>query len=263
MIGSANLAAIDYSIGRDALRRVPRKQRQGINLLRKLPKDQRRYKILDSVETLILETSSTDFTMVQLAKHVGISPTTFYNLFGSKGNVIYSLLNRALDTIVDGRDAAVTSTDPVEQAIDTMTHAAEVFVRNRDLYRPLYKFQLSERDTGGRPLYLNRGLEFWKRCLGGLVEAGYLVDNPTDGRFSRDDVALAMLTHSSGVIDLWIQDDVDDDEFVTRMTHDAALIVSAVVPDAQRADIAALIKKARPKLRRFSFTSDGDVQIVT
>lgn len=253
MIGSANFSAIDYSVRRDALHRVPRKQSQGINLLRKLPKDQRKYKILDSVEALILATSSTDFTMVQLAKHVGISPTTFYNLFGSKGNVLYSLLNRALDTIIAKRDAAVTSSDPVEQAIGTMTHAARTFVQNRDLYRPLYKFQLSEHDMGDRQFYLDRGLVFWRRCLSGLVEAGYLADDPADGCFSRDDVALALLTHSSGVIDLWIQGDVDDDEFITRMTHDAALMICAVVPDSQRAAIAVIVKEARPKLRTFSF----------
>jgi AcrR family transcriptional regulator len=252
-MGSVNASVIDYSVRRDALRRVSRKRRQGINLLRKLPKDQRKDKILDSVEALILATSSTDFTMVQLAKHVGISPTTFYNLFGSKGNVIYSLLNRALDAIITGRDAAVTSSDPVEQAIGTMTYAAEHFVQNRDLYRPIYQFQISDHDMGGRQFYLQHALVFWKRCLGGLVAAGYLFDDPSDGGFACEDVALALLTHSSGVIDLWIQDDLDDDAFIARMTHDAALMVYAVVPDAQRAQIAARLKKGRPLLRNFSF----------
>lgn len=222
-------------------------------MLRKLPKDQRKNLILDSVEALILSTSSTDFTMHQLAKHVGISPTTFYNLFGSKGTVLYSLLNRGLDAIISGREADDTEKDPVRYAINTMTFAAELFVERPGLYRPLYKFQLGERDMAARPFYLDRALLFWRRCLEGLVGRGYLSDHPTDGPFSRDDVALALLTHSSGVIDLWVQEDLDDSEFVARMTHDAALIVYGIVSDDDRKTISEIIRRVRPNIGNFSF----------
>lgn len=200
-----------------------------------------------------MSSGSTEFTMHQLAKHVGISPTTFYNLFGSKGAVLYSLLNRGLDSIISGRDALATGDDPVDNAIMTMTYAAEIFVSKPTLYHSLYKFQLGERDMAARPFYLDRGLVFWKRCLQGLVDAGYLSDDPQDGVFSRDDIALALLTHSSGVIDLWVQDDLDDEEFVARMTHDAALIIYAVVPDKDRRRIAEKVRLIRPRLKQFSF----------
>ena len=222
-------------------------------MLRKIPKEHRKKKILDGVEKLILQKSSTDFTMHQLAEFVGISPTTFYNLFGSKGAVLYSLLNRGLDLIINGREDGTASRDPVSYAIHSMTYAAKVFVERPQLYRPLYKFQLGERDMGARPFYLDRGLTYWKRCLDGLVERGYLRDDALDGAFSRDDVALALLTHSSGVIDLWVQEDLDDEEFVARMTHDAALIVYAVVPDAERRKIMDIIESVRPQIRKFSF----------
>lgn len=222
-------------------------------MLRKIPKEQRKKKILDGVEELILQKSSTDFTMYQLAEFVGISPTTFYNLFGSKGAVLYSLLNRGLDQIISGREESTPSDNPVSNAIYSMTFAARVFVEKPQLYRPLYKFQLGERDMGARPFYLDRGLTYWKRSLEGLVEKGYLQDDPKDGSFSRDDVALALLTHSSGVIDLWVQEDIDDDEFVARMTHDAALIIYAVVPPAERKKIMEVVQSVRPQIKRFSF----------
>ena len=222
-------------------------------MLRKIPKDQRKKKILDGVEKLILQKSSTDFTMYQLAEFVGISPTTFYNLFGSKGAVLYSLLNRGLDQIISYQDDGPESDDPISFAIYGMTHAAKIFVEKPGLYRPLYKFQLGERDMGARPFYLDRALIYWKRNLDGLVERGYLQDDPADGSFSRDDVALALLTHSSGVIDLWVQEDIDNEEFVARMTHDAALLVYAVVPDSERRKIEEIIASVRPQIRKFSF----------
>lgn len=222
-------------------------------MLRKIPKEQRKKKILDGVEKLILEKASTDFTMYQLAEFVGISPTTFYNLFGSKGAVLYSLLNQGLDKIINGRDDGSASQDPVGYAIHSMTYAARVFVEKPQLYRPLYKFQLGERDMGARPFYLDRGLNYWQRSLTGLVERGYLQDDPVDGSFARDDVALALLTHSSGVIDLWVQEDLNNEEFVARMTHDAALIIYAVVPDAERRKIMDIIESVRPQIRKFTF----------
>jgi AcrR family transcriptional regulator len=226
---------------------------RGTHMLRKIPKEQRKKKILDGVEKLILQKASTDFTMYQLAEFVGISPTTFYNLFGSKGAVLYSLLNQGLDQIINGREEGTSSEDPVSYAIYSMTYAAEIFVEKTQLYRPLYKFQLGERDMGARPFYLDRGLSYWKRCLDGLVQRGYLQDDPTDGSFSRDDVALALLTHSSGTIDLWVQEDLDDEEFVARMTHDAALIIYAVVPETERQKIRDIVEATRPHIRKFSF----------
>ena len=222
-------------------------------MLRQLPKEERRKKILDGVESFILERGNTDFTMQELATYVGISPTTFYNLFGSKGALLYSLLNRGLDAIIEGRDSVASSDDPVEHAIMTMTYAADLFIGNPNLFRPLYKFQLGERDLADRPLYLDKALVFWRRCLDGLVAAGYIGDKPKGGEIGRDDLALALLTHSVGVLDLWVQEDVDDDEFRARMTHDAALLVCAVVPPSEKEKIARIIKQIRPKMRKFSF----------
>ena len=199
---------------------------------------------------------SVDFTMQQLSVHVGISPTTFYNLFGSKGAVLYSLLDRGLGRIISDRTAMMQGEDPVETPILTMTYAAEFFTRKPKLYRSLYKFQLSARDMAARPSYLDRGLVFWQQNLQGLVNIGCLCDDAHHGAFTRDDVALALLTHSSGVIDLWVQEDLDDVQFVARMTHDAALIIHSIVPESDRKRIEERICKIRPHLKRFSFLGD-------
>lgn len=224
-----------------------------MKLSRSLTRRERKEKILDGVELMILEKRSTDFTMVQLANQIGISPTTFYNIFGSKGAILYSLLNRGLDSIISGRGSPDEGQDPVAFAVHCMTYAAQVFVNRSDLYRTLYKFQLAERDMQDRGRYLQRGLEYWNSGLQGLVDRGYLRVEPTDGAFTRDDVALALLTHSAGVIDLWVQEDLSDAQFLARMTHSAALIVSAVVPEEARGSIHAIIRETAPQLGGFSF----------
>lgn len=224
-----------------------------MDLIRSIPKSQRKNRILDGVEALIRETASTDFTMQRLAGHVGVSPTTFYNIFGSKGALLYDLLNRGLDEIIRGCDAMPSLGDPVRDAVATMTYAADVFIEKSSLYQPLYKFQLGERDMAGRPFYLTRGLDLWKRRLEGVVDLGYLHDEPGRPGFTRDDMALALLTHSSGVIDLWVQEDLTDAAFAARMTHDAWMLLSAVVPDRERIIIAADIAALRADLGAFAF----------
>lgn len=225
----------------------------GNRVIRRLPKEERRQKILDGVERLILEKGSADFTMHELAAYVGISPTTFYNLFGSKGAVLYCLLNRGLDAIIDRRHDSDSITDPIERAIAGMTDAADLFISKPKLFRPLYKFQLGERDLADRPYYLDKGLNYWRHCLDGLVEAGYVGDVAAGHVFERDDLALALLTHSVGVLDLWVQEDIDDSEFRARMAHDTALIIAAVVPESERSRIREIIEEVRPFMRKFSF----------
>lgn len=229
-----------------------------VTMLRQLNKIERKEKILDRVEDLIVIKKSTEFTMQELASHVGISPTTFYNIFGSKGAVLYGLLNRGLGKIVDGRRPLSDEEDPVAYAIESMTFAADIFIKRSDLYRPLYKFQLAEHDMPDRGSYLEYGLDYWKRSIQGLVELGYLSAIRKEGFFCRDDVALALLTHSSGVIDLWVHGNLTNSEFRARMTHDAALIVSAVVPIEARSGIYKLLEKSAAQLKKFSF-SDAPV----
>lgn len=205
------------------------------------------------MEELILERGSADFTMHELAAYIGISPTTFYNLFGSKGAVLYCLLNRGLDAIIGLPHDFDSRTDPIARAIAGMTDAADLFISKPRLFRALYKFQLGERDLKDRPYYLQKGLEYWRHCLKGLMDAGYLGNTFNGLGIERDDLALALLTHSVGVLDLWVQDDLDDSEFLARMTHDAALIVASVVPEAERGRIAEILREVRPMINKFSF----------
>ncbi|MFD2579816.1 hypothetical protein ACFSTD_17165 [Novosphingobium colocasiae] len=131
------------------------------------------------------------------------------------------------------------------------------FVNKSGLFRPLYKFQLAERDMLDRGRYLQRGLDYWCTSLQGMVDCGYLQVSPDTGEFSRDELALALLTHSAGVIDLWVQEDLSDEQFLARMTHDAALLVSAIVPPEARASIRSIIASTAPVIRGFSFVDKG------
>jgi AcrR family transcriptional regulator len=217
-------------------------------------KQQRRHNILVAAETLIRRTGGTDFTMVELAEQAELSPATPYNLFGSKTAILYTLLNRALSILMNDGDAIEVSKNPVERAVMTMANAASVFIADPNLFRPLYKFQISVKDEEFRPAYMDRALEFWRSALDGLVEAGYLSDDNGGNRLNRDEMARALIAHSIGVIDLWVKEELDDTEFHAQMTHDAALLLFSTADADGQVMLLNLIRQVRCRMtKRFSF----------
>ena len=135
-----------------------------------------------------------------------------------------------------------------------MTHAANFFIRDPGLFRPLFKYQLGEYARTERPAYMDRALDYWRTSLAGLVAEGVLDCSPGAGDFSRDDIAIPLLAQSVGLLDLWVQGEFTDDEFRARMTFGAALIVCPVVDGQGRAHLDAIIRTTKSAIRPlFSF----------
>ena len=225
--------------------------------LRERQKEQRRQRILDAAESLIRESGSTVFTMVELARRAETSPTTPYNLFGSKGTVLYSLLhNMLLDSLKEGGEAVASGADPVEHAVMIMASTADRLISDPNFFRPLLQYHLVEQDLKDRPRYMDGVLQYWRRSVDGLVRTGRLSDEAGDHGLSRDDVALALLTHSIGVSDLWVQGELRDGEFRARMIRDAAMLLFAVVDDEGRVKLRHIIlSQAAAAPSVFSFPS--------
>ena len=221
-------------------------------MLREQQREERRQRILDVTEALIRETNGTDFAMVQVARRARMSEPTPYNLFGSKGAILYTLLNRAMDELTLGEQAYGAVDEAALHPVMAMRHAADFFIRDPVLFRPLFKYQLGEYARTERPAYMDRALGYWRTSLDGLVAAGVLASGP--GGFSRDDIAIPLLAQSVGLLDLWVQDEFTDDEFRARMTFSAALIVHPVVDGPSRAQLDRAIREAKSNLLlEFSF----------
>lgn len=200
--------------------------REGVAVLRELQRTERRQRILDAAEALVRETGGTSFTMVQLARRAKMSEPTLYNLFGTKGAILYALLNGALDELASFGGVPDETVPAVLRPIRAMENAASFFVRDPGLLRPLYKYQLGEYAREERPAYMRRALAYWRQSLDGLLATGVLSGEPRGMGFAVDDLAMALLAQSIGLLDLWVQGELADDEFRQRMMLSAACIVS-------------------------------------
>ena len=159
-----------------------------------------------------------------------------------------------MDQLIRGEPEGSSAEAPALHPVMAMTHAADFFISDPELFRPLFKYQLGEYAIGERPADMDRALEYWRTSLDGLVAAGIIGCGPGTIGFSRDDLAIPLLAQSVGLLDLWVQGEFTDDEFRARMTISAALIVHPVVDDAGRAHLDAAIRSAKPVDRpEFSF----------
>lgn len=216
---------------------------------RELQKETRRQRILDAAEALIRETGSTDFSMLVLSDRAGLSPATPYNLMGSKGAILYALLNRAMDQVAQRGRRAKRSADPYRQVLQGAAAVAAVFAADPGFYRPLYRFLLGVSDTVNRPAYMDRGLEYWKGTLDGLHAAGLL---PPE--IDRDELGRELEIHFVGVLDLWAQQELNAAEFRAQTVYGVALMLLGLADDVARKTLLLRLRGLKKQLpRRFSY----------
>lgn len=216
--------------------------------LRERNKQDRRRRILDAAEALVRETGATEFSMAVLAKRARLSGPTPYNLFGSKSGVLYALLNRSLESVLRRQGRSRVDPDPVAQVMAAARIAADVFAEDPAFYRPLYQFLLGVSDPAHRPRFLDRSLGYWQRALSALDKAGQM---PTP--LARDALARQLVTHFIGALDLWVQSEIDDDEFRTQIAYGTGLLLLGLTNDAQRAPLLVRLRALERRLpRRFA-----------
>ena len=216
---------------------------------REIQKEDRKRRILDAAEALIRKTGNTDFSMAVLAERAGLSGPTPYNLFGSKGGILYALLNRSVDALFsDIARFRGPSADPVERVLHAAQMAGDEFASDPVFYRPLYQFLIGIHDPVHRPAYMDRALFYWKQALLHLAQAGQL-----PAVISHDQLSRMMVVNTLGAIDLWVQSELDDDQFRAQMLYGSAVLLFSVATDEQRDALSARMRVLERQLpKRFS-----------
>ena len=215
---------------------------------REIQKEDRKRRILDAAEALIRKTGTTDFSMAVLAERAGLSGPTPYNLFGSKGGILYALLNRSVDALFSDIARFRGSADPVERVLHAAQMAGDEFASDPVFYRPLYQFLIGIHDPVHRPAYMDRALFYWKQALLHLAQAGQL-----PAVISHDQLSRMMVVNTLGAIDLWVQSELDDDQFRAQVLYGSAVLLFSVATDEQRDALSARMRVLERQLpKRFS-----------
>src|SRR3546814_18898712 len=119
--------------------------------------------------------------MAELEAHANTSHYTSYNLIGSKGTILYTLLHRAIDRITNLPSQADPNFDPLSYAFDMGDFAVEFYVSDPDFFRPLLRFLFGVSDPELRPDFMNIGVRHWIAVALAIWQMGVLV-----GHVSRE-----------------------------------------------------------------------------
>ncbi|MBL6752582.1 MAG: TetR/AcrR family transcriptional regulator [Nevskia sp.] len=205
-------------------------------------KENRREAILVAAEALVRETGSTEFSVGTLAQRADLSVATLYNLIGSKGTILYALLNRTMDQL-EAATAKSESDDPYEQALSAATAVARVYVQDSQYLRPLWRFELGVIEPEHRPALMNRALSFWASRLGSLERAGRLPEG-----IGLVDLAREYQIFFAGVLDLWVQNELSDAQFEVQVRYGILLRLLALGNQGEQARLMADLRKTHRRL---------------
>lgn len=189
--------------------------------LREKQATERRERILEAARKLIRRTGGTAFSMRALAGQAEVSLATPYNLFGSKGGVLYALLNGSLERVDRAADT-FPSTKPVEHVLEVAGIAADVYARDAAFYRPLMQFLLGARDVEHRPRFIAQSLHRWTRTVQAAVRDDFLPASIDVALLTRQ-----LMINFIGVLDLWIHEELDEDAFRAQSLYGSTLLVLA------------------------------------
>ena len=187
----------------------------------------RRQAIFEAAAQLIRETRSTDFSMPVLAKRAGLSNATTYNIIGSKGTVLYHLLDVCVEellTIARRNDDRGMSSDQVMQAADV---AIDHFVSDPDFYRPLMRYLLGATEPSTRPSFMRKAHRYWQISLGES-------HTRADAGPQPDPVDMAQIIHILfiGAVNSWIYGDLDSSEMHRAVRHGIELVLRGAAGSA-------------------------------
>jgi AcrR family transcriptional regulator len=204
--------------------------------LREKQATQRRDRILAAARKLIRRTGGTGFSMRALADEAEVSLATPYNLFGSKAGVLYALLNVSLENL-DRATVTFSSTTPVERVLEVAGIAADVYARDAAFYRPLMQFLLGARDVEHRPRFIEQSLRRWTRTVQAAVRHGLLSSS-----VDVDLLARQLMINFIGVLDLWINEELDEEGCRAQSLYGSTLLVLASASAAVRPTLIERLK---------------------
>lgn len=209
---------------------------------REKQKENRRDAILRAAEALVRETGSTDFSVGTLALRADVSVATLYNLIGSKGTILYVLLNRTMDQF-DAITREPLAKDPFEQALAVAQAVAKVYTDDSKYLKPLWRFELGVIEPEHRPALMTRALRFWASRLQMLEQ---------DGRLPKGiglmDLAREYQIFFAGVLDLWVQDELSDERFPLQVRYGILLRLLALDDAAQRDRLMKDLRRVQKQL---------------
>ena len=105
--------------------------------LREVNIESRRQRILEAARSLIAGGGMQSLSMRKLAAESGLAVATLYNLYGSRDEILFALIQDGVDRIVPILDAEAPIEEPLARCRAVITVSVRFFAENEAIYRPM------------------------------------------------------------------------------------------------------------------------------
>ena len=177
-----------------------------------------------------------------LALRAEVSVATLYNLIGSKGTILYALLNQTMDEL-DAVTSNELAANPFDQALLAAETVARVYTKDSAYLRPLWRFELGVIEPEHRPALMNRALKFWSSRLKGLESEKRLPKG-----IALIDLAREYQIYFTGVLDLWVQNELSDERLPIQVRYGILLRLLALNDVKEQDRLMRALRKAHRQL---------------
>ena len=181
-------------------------------------------------------------SMRELAREAQVSLVTPYNLFGSKADVLYALLESFFDTLDTATDE-LDQQDPIDAMYALTQFSVQEYARDPVFYRSLLSSMVTTGELLPVPRIVQRCTMLWQRGLDAGVAQGLF-----QPQTRPDLVALQIQVNYRGAMELWIEGGVDIAGFETQLLYGLSLCLLAVATDAGRSRLLGRLQKIEKAL---------------
>lgn len=211
-------------------------------MLREMQKAERKQRILSAARRLIRKEGYTRMSMRELAREAQVSLVTPYNLFGSKANVLYALLESFFDTLDTALDELDTQ-DPIDAMYSLTQFSVKEYARDPVFYRSLLSSMVTTGELLPVPRIIQRCTTLWQRGLDAGMAQGLFQPH------TRPDlVARQIQVNYRGAMELWIEGGVDIEGFETQLLYGLSLCLLAVATEKGRDRLLGRVQNIEQQL---------------
>jgi AcrR family transcriptional regulator len=211
--------------------------------VREAGKELRRQRILGTAEKLIRRDGDMRFGMRELATKAKVSPATPFNLFGSKGQILWALLERNIEQQLHRIDEDEEQ-DPVERVLALARSAVLQYTRDERLYRPLLSAVLTT-SPFEMPALLGEFTDLWRKALEELEARGQLLPDLDPALLARQ----LHLEHRAGM-SMWLRGEVGAEGWQLHGVHGVLLVLRGSMESRAAKPLHARLVEVQRKLAK-------------
>ncbi len=182
-------------------------------------KASRKQHIIRTARQMLEETGEDGFSMRVLAKRAGCSPTTPYNLFGTKTGVLLEVYNADLEMFLKKFDS-VESENRVSRVFDFIDMVCALYSREPGFYRTMMQLISAPTPTELRKGLIEPRTEIYHKLVSGMAAQGALKKSVNLHLLAR---TMAHIM-TSGILG-WSSGDISIDELRHELFGGFALIL--------------------------------------